>query len=101
MAVQGAVMKHSRPQNTNGASTRVVIWRTLIALLFLYLNFAAYHLLGIGGVILISVFFLIAQFSPFFVHFFSQRQKHAESLLPLASLTDNNGMNQQSRVDQL
>ena len=51
-----------------------IFWRTLLGILFLYLNFAAYQLLGIEAVAVTSGFLLLAQFAPFFLHIFDRRR---------------------------
>ncbi|MCP5409403.1 MAG: hypothetical protein H6963_08935 [Chromatiaceae bacterium] len=50
-----------------------IFWRAALGMAYLYLNFAAYQLIGIEGVAITSGFFLIAQFSPFIVRTFNRR----------------------------
>ena len=56
-----------------------VFWRAALAIVYLYLNFAAYQLIGIEGVIITSGFFLVAQFAPLIVSTFVRlRQSRLE-----------------------
>ncbi|MCB1871586.1 MAG: hypothetical protein H6964_01050 [Chromatiaceae bacterium] len=66
-------MKYPQNGSLDKANLGNVFWRTALGIIFLYLNFAAYQLLGIEGVAVTSGFFLIAQFAPFFLRMFGKR----------------------------
>jgi len=105
------VMKRDEIRNPEKGNINNVFWRAALGLVFLYLNFAAYQLIGLGGVIITSIFFLVAQFSPLVVRTFDKRwraqffsrtpvtinksvveNKNAVSnLLHMVSQTENNG----------
>lgn len=72
-------MDHLGNRNQGNGNLSNVFWRTALGILFLYLNLAAYQLLGIEGVAVTSGFFLIAQFAPFFMRIF---EKHRNFQLP-------------------
>jgi len=104
-------MKRDEIRNPEKGNINNVFWRAALGLVFLYLNFAAYQLIGLGGVIITSIFFLVAQFSPLVVRTFDKRwraqffsrtpvtinksvveNKNAVSnLLHMVSQTENNG----------
>ena len=66
-----------------------VFRRTALGMLFLYFVFASYYLLGIEAVVVTSFFFLLAQFSPFFLRMYdkhkgllkAKRTKHSSPIL--------------------
>ena len=86
-------------QNRNLKNTNLgnVFWRTLLGMLFLYLNFAAYQLLGIEGVAVTSVFFLVAQFAPFILRIFAKRDSFKFSQGPEV-FTEPGGEKQSAKV---
>ncbi|MCP5409863.1 MAG: hypothetical protein H6963_11255 [Chromatiaceae bacterium] len=51
-----------------------VFRRTALGMLFLYFVFASYYLLGIEAVVVTSFFFLLAQFSPFFLRMYDKHK---------------------------
>jgi len=95
-------MRYPRIPNATDTGAGNILLRTLLGLLFLYLNFATYQLLGIGGVILTSAFFLVAQFSPFFLHFLTRsNQAEVSSLAVTVTLTTPDSVDQYSRGARL
>ncbi|MCP4286762.1 MAG: hypothetical protein GY792_20350 [Gammaproteobacteria bacterium] len=68
-----ALLKRDKNWNLEKGSINSIFWRAALGLVFLYLNFAAYQLIGFGGVITTSIFFLVAQFSPLVVRTFDKR----------------------------
>jgi len=52
-----------------------VFWRAALGIVFLYLNFAAYQLLGLAGIVITSGFFILAQYSPLVVRSIRRRRE--------------------------
>ena len=93
-------MRYPRIPNATDTGAGNILLRSLLGLLFLYLNFATYQLLGIGGVILTSAFFLVVQFSPLFLHFLTRRKQAKVSSLAVTLATPDN-VDQCSRDSRL
>jgi hypothetical protein len=69
-------MKRDEIWNPKNGNRINVFWRAALSLAYLYLNFAAYQLIGIEGVAIMSGFFIVAQFSPLIVRTFGKHRKH-------------------------
>ena len=76
-------MKRDEAWNTDKGNRFNIFWRAALGMVYLYLNFAAYQLIGIKGVAIISGFFLIAQFSPFIVRAFNKQSNKQIEQAPL------------------
>ena len=75
-------MKRDEIGNLDNGNRFNVFLRAAVGIVFLYLNFAAYELIGIEGVVITSVFFLVAQFAPFFVRAYGRSRKDQTEQLP-------------------
>ncbi|HXK56262.1 MAG TPA: hypothetical protein PLZ16_06415 [Gammaproteobacteria bacterium] len=75
-------MKRDKGWNTDNGNRLNVFWRAALGIVYLYLNFAAYRLIGIEGVAITSGFFLLAQFSPFIVRTFTRRANERTKKTP-------------------
>ena len=75
-------MKRDEIGNLDNGNRFNVFLRAAVGIVFLYLNFAAYELIGIEGVVITSVFFLVAQFAPFFVRAFGRIRRARTKQLP-------------------
>ena len=75
-------MKRDEIGNLDNGNRFNVFLRAAVGIVFLYLNIAAYKLIGIEGVVVISVFFLVAQFAPFFVRAYGRSRKDQTEQLP-------------------
>jgi len=78
-------MKRNKAWNPDNGNRLNIFWRAALSMVYLYLNFAAYQLIGIEGVAITSGFFLIAQFSPFIVRAFSRRANKQAAQTPIIS----------------
>jgi hypothetical protein len=77
-------MKRNQAWKPDNGNRLNIFWRAALGMAYLYLNFAAYQLIGIEGVVITSGFFLLAQFSPFIVRTFS---RHANNQATESSIT--------------
>jgi len=76
-------MKRNVIWNQDNGNRINIFWRAALGMAYLYLNFAAYQLVGIEGVAITSGFFLIAQFSPFIMRAFSRRRNNQVAIKPV------------------
>ena len=75
-------MKRDEIGNLDNGNRFNVFLRAAVGIVFLYLNIAAYQLIGIEGVVITSVFFLVAQFAPFFVRAYGRSRRDQTEQLP-------------------
>lgn len=93
-------MKHNEIRNQVNGNRFNVFLRAAFGIAYLYFNFAAYQLIGIGGVVITSVFFLVAQFAPLIMRTF-WRQRKAQLESPSEIFVEPGVENQTVRADRI